>query len=128
MFAFDEGNQCCQKAFDCEGEPINISSNCCFDKSSITCPYESCSSGKGSFIDSRFSTNPRGSLRLRSQMSSLRQVMRQMLVHLSTLSFGVKTVYRTSDKHVSHTWSVSNVLHDQKMNTSLVAYPSLLFI
>ena len=43
-------------------------------------------------IYSRFSIHSYGSLRLGSQMSRLRQVMRQMLVYMSTLSLGVITL------------------------------------
>ena len=41
-----------------------------------------------------------GSLRLRSQMSSLRQVTRLILAYLSILSRGIITCYGTSDKNV----------------------------
>ena len=51
--------------------------------------------GKRTFTNSWFSIRSHGSLRLRSPMRRLRQVTRQMLVYLSTLSLGEITFYRT---------------------------------
>ena len=65
-------------------------------------------------IYSLFSIRSHDILRQRSQMSRLIQVLRQVIVYLSTLSLGIIPFYRTDIKCFSHTFCVKFYLMEGK--------------